>query len=78
MGVAAHEYLEAARLVERRLAPDDRRGVILTLTEPGRKALRSAWPVYARGIRDQFLAKLSPEEVATLKAAMGRIAAIDE
>jgi DNA-binding MarR family transcriptional regulator len=72
------DRLEVARLVQRHPAQDDRRGVILTLTELGRKALRSAWPVYARGIRDQFLAKLSPEEVATLKAAMGRIAAIDE
>lgn len=72
------DRLEAARLVERQPANDDRRGVVLSLTELGRKALRSAWPVYARGIRDEFLAKLSPEEVATLTAAMGRIAAIDD
>jgi len=72
------DKLEAARLVERQPAQDDRRGVTLMLTELGKNALRSAWPVYARGIREQFLAKLSPEEMATLKTAMARIAAAED
>jgi DNA-binding MarR family transcriptional regulator len=72
------DKLEVAGLVERQPARDDRRGVTLALTELGRKALRSAWPVYARGIREAFLAKLSPEEVAMLKAAMARVAAIND
>jgi DNA-binding MarR family transcriptional regulator len=72
------DRLEAAGLVERQRVDDDRRGVILALSEPGRKALRSSWPVYARGIRDGFLAKLTSEEVDTLSVALGRIAAIKE
>ena len=72
------DRLEAAGLVERQRVDDDRRGVILALSEPGRKALRGAWPVYARGIRDGFLAKLTSEEVDTLSVALGRIAAIEE
>jgi DNA-binding MarR family transcriptional regulator len=72
------DRLEAARLVERHPALKDRRGIVLGLTELGKKALRSAWPVYANGIQNEFLAKLSSEEVATLKIVMGRIAAIDD
>jgi DNA-binding MarR family transcriptional regulator len=68
------DRLEAAGLVERLPAHDDRRGVSLALTHPGRRALRSAWPVYARGIREEFLAKLSPQELAVLATAMARIA----
>jgi DNA-binding MarR family transcriptional regulator len=72
------DKLEVAGLVERGPAADDRRGVSLALTDLGRKALRNAWPVYARGIRDEFLARLSPEEMATLKTAMARIAPVDD
>lgn len=70
------DKLEAAGLVERHRGHDDRRGVILSLTQSGGKALRSAWPVYARGIRDRFLAKLTSGEVDTVSAALGRIAEI--
>jgi DNA-binding MarR family transcriptional regulator len=72
------DKLEEAGLVERRPARDDRRGVTLVLSEAGRKALRSAWPVYARGIREKFLARLTPEELATVEMAMARIAGLDE
>jgi DNA-binding MarR family transcriptional regulator len=72
------DKLEAAGLVERQPAHDDRRGITLRLTDGGRKALRRAWPVYARGIREQFLAKLSPDEVATVRTAMARVAAVDD
>ncbi|MDQ6917730.1 MAG: MarR family transcriptional regulator [Candidatus Dormibacteraeota bacterium] len=71
------DKLEAAHLVERQRSADDRRGVTLTLTEQGRSALRRAWPVYAKGIRNGFLAKLSSEEVATLRGALSRVAQLD-
>jgi DNA-binding MarR family transcriptional regulator len=71
------DKLEVAGLVERRPAPDDRRGVTLALTGPGRQALRTAWPVYARGIRERFLAKLSREEVTALRILLARIALIE-
>jgi DNA-binding MarR family transcriptional regulator len=72
------DRLEAAGLVERQPVHDDRRGISLALTDLGKKALRSAWPIYARGIREEFLAKLSPQEVATVKTALARVAAVDE
>jgi DNA-binding MarR family transcriptional regulator len=71
------DKLEVAGLVERRPAPDDRRGVTLALTGSGRQALRIAWPVYARGIRERFLAKLSQEEVTALRILLARIALIE-
>ena len=71
------DKLEAAGLVERRPAPDDRRGVVLALTPEGRNALRSAWPVYARGIRKHFLAKLTGKEAAELSVVLARLAAIE-
>jgi DNA-binding MarR family transcriptional regulator len=72
------DKLEEAGLVERQPAPDDRRGVSLALTDLGRRALRSAWPVYAGGIRERFLAKLGPQELVMFETAMARIVAVDD
>ena len=72
------DKLEVAGLLERQRVHDDRRGVILSLTASGRRALRSAWPIYARGITDRFLAKLTSGEVDIVSSALARIAGIDE
>lgn len=72
------DKLEAAGLVARQPAPNDRRGTELVLTESGRQALRAAWPVYAKGIRANFLEKLNDEEIAAVARLLGRVAAISE
>ena len=70
------DKLAAAHLVERQRSHDDRRGVTLTLTEQGPKRPAEG-PVYARGIRNGFLAKLSSDKIATLKTALSRVAPMD-
>ncbi len=67
------DRLETAKLVQREPADDDRRGAFATLTAGGRDALRRAWPVYARGINEQFLAHLSKREVEMMASAFSRI-----
>ena len=67
------DKLERARLVRRETAAEDRRGAFATLTVRGRQALRLAWPVYARGINELFLAHLSDREVTSLARALERV-----
>jgi DNA-binding MarR family transcriptional regulator len=70
------DRLEQARLVGRVVAPDDRRGAFAVLTRTGRQALRQAWPVYARGINQLFLSRLTEREVDVIRAAFGRVRAL--
>ena len=73
------DKLERASLVRRETAVEDRRGAFATLTRGGRQALREAWPVYARGINDLFLAHISDRELTSIAAALERVrkAAVD-
>ncbi len=68
------EALEAADLVRRCRATDDRRGVCAQLTEAGVTAYRLAERSHRRSIRRHFLAHLGAEEAATIKVAMHRVA----
>ena len=67
------DRLEKATLVGREVADEDRRGAFAVLTPAGREALRRAWPVYARGINELFLSRLSAREVEIIGAAFGRV-----
>lgn len=67
------DKVEAAGLVRRFPSESDRRGAVAKLTPAGLRALRSAWPIYARGIREHFLAHLSQAEVATLQRSLSRV-----
>lgn len=67
------DRLEKARLVGRVVAPDDRRGAFAVLTRTGGQALRQAWPVYARGINELFLSRLTEREVEVIRAAFSRV-----
>jgi len=69
------DRLEKAGLVDREIADEDRRGAFAVLTPAGREALRRAWPVYARGINELFLSRLSDREVELVNAAFGRVRA---
>jgi DNA-binding MarR family transcriptional regulator len=49
------DRIEAAGLVKRVTCPGDRRSLHLELTGEGREMLDRMWPVYARGIAEDFL-----------------------
>jgi DNA-binding MarR family transcriptional regulator len=49
------DRIEAAGLVRRVTCPGDRRSLHLELTDEGAEMLERMWPVYARGIAEDFL-----------------------
>lgn len=69
------DRVEAAGLIRREPASDDRRGTFAVLTRAGDAALRRAWPVYARGIAHYFSDHLTEEEKRMLADALWRVRA---
>lgn len=65
--------LEAADLVRRVTAPDDRRVVMVELTEHGHAALADIGPAWGAGLRDAIAAHLDPDQVATASASLDRL-----
>src|SRR5919206_2095725 len=65
--------IEKAGLLRREPDPADGRGLYAVLTEEGLKALRKAWPSYARGIAEHFGRYLSDEEARVLTKALERV-----
>jgi DNA-binding MarR family transcriptional regulator len=59
------DRIEREGLVARVRCPGDRRSLNIQLTDEGREMIEQMWPVYARGIAEDFLPALgsSPEEV---------------
>lgn len=49
------DRMEAKGLVDRVRCPGDRRSLNIQLTEQGEEMLEHMWPVYARGIAEDFL-----------------------
>jgi DNA-binding MarR family transcriptional regulator len=68
------DRIEARGLVERESCPSDRRAFFVRLTEEGREMLELMWPVYARGIAEDFLPALgeNPCEIRRTLEAIGR------
>ena len=52
------DRIEKAGLVARVRCPGDRRSLNIQLTDEGREMLAQMWPVYARGIAEDFLPAL--------------------
>lgn len=52
------DRIEAAGLVARVRCPGDRRSLHIALTDAGEEMLQRMWPVYARGIAEDFLPAL--------------------
>jgi DNA-binding MarR family transcriptional regulator len=52
------DRIEAKGLVERVQCPGDRRSLNIQLTKDGEQMLEEMWPVYARGIAEDFLPAL--------------------
>lgn len=66
------DRLEKEGLVARRLDPADRRAYRVCLTEKG-KALESELVPVALRAQEQFIARLEPQEVETLKSLLQKI-----
>jgi DNA-binding MarR family transcriptional regulator len=68
------DRIEEKGLVKRVRCPTDRRALNVELTEEGTAMLERMWPVYARGIADDFLPALgaSFNEIRATMEAIGR------
>lgn len=67
------DRLEAAGLVERERAEDDRRGAFAVLTTQGRTMRRKMWPVYAAAIKELFEDRIGEREAAQMGDSLRRI-----
>jgi len=68
------DRIEAKGLVERVQCDTDRRSLYVQLTDEGQEMLDRMWPVYARGIADDFLPALgsNPCEIRQTLESIGR------
>jgi len=66
------DRLEKAGLVKRQSFDQDGRGQWVVVTEEGRALQKRMWKVYARAIEENFGAKLSEVDVATLTSLLSR------
>ncbi|MGV0849423.1 MarR family winged helix-turn-helix transcriptional regulator [Mycolicibacterium phlei] len=67
--------LELQGLVRRGASPDDGRGVLASITDEGRTAVREAMTTYAEGVRAHFLGRLTRPQVAAMGENCRRISA---
>jgi DNA-binding MarR family transcriptional regulator len=67
------DRIETAGLLRREPVPDDRRGAYAVITDKGMAMLRRMWPVYARGIRSEFLDVVGADR-PSLHQALERLA----
>ena len=65
--------LEADGLVEKLPVADDGRGQTIRITAKGRDTRRRMWAVYGRSIAELVGARLSPDELNTVSAMLGRL-----
>ena len=68
------DRLEREGLIQRQSCPSDLRGTNAVLTDAGYERLRTAAPIHLRGVREHMVDLLTPDEIAVLAAAMGRVA----
>jgi DNA-binding MarR family transcriptional regulator len=66
------DRLEDKGLITRRRHPEDRRSVVIEVTEKGRELVPSLGPVFGR-VHRRLLAGFSEEEVRQLTALLGRM-----
>ena len=65
--------MERRGLVARQACPQDRRGVLCTLTEEGYRVLTEAAPGHVESVRRHLFDPLTPDEVAVLETALRKI-----
>lgn len=66
------DRLEAARLIERHINPDDRRSILIYLTEPGRAVAMEAARLIVEA-NQEFLRNLTEEESHFLHETIGKL-----
>lgn len=71
------DRLERRSLVERIPDPNDRRAILIRVTEDGEVAYRAAATVHRRSIHEHFASRLDDEEAAVIWRAIGRIVGED-
>jgi DNA-binding MarR family transcriptional regulator len=71
------DRLERQGLVRRLKDPNDGRGVLVALTAKGRRTCDRASDAYVAG-RERVLARLAPDEIATIDDALTRLLAAFE
>jgi DNA-binding MarR family transcriptional regulator len=64
------DKLVADGLVERLRCDTDARVVYAAITPVGLQRLREAYPTHLRGVREHFVDRLTPSQLATLHAAL--------
>ncbi len=64
------DRLEKEGLIVREKDLEDRRGFYAVLTPEGERALRNAWPIYARGIKRYFADALTGEQLGVIRESM--------
>lgn len=67
--------LEAQGLVRREPSPDDRRSILMTLTDDGRARMVDAAPDHVDAVRGYVMDPLTPEQIAQLGVIADRITA---
>ncbi|HEX8002252.1 MAG TPA: MarR family transcriptional regulator [Mycobacteriales bacterium] len=67
------DRMEREGMLRRESCPSDLRGTFATLTDEGVARLKAAAPIHLRGVREHVVDRLTPEELATLAAALGRL-----
>ena len=60
-------------LVRRANADDDRRAVVVALTDAGVARLTETAPVHLRGVSELFVAQLDEQELAALKSSLDKV-----
>lgn len=68
--------LETQGLVRRRTSPDDRRGVVASITDEGRTVAREAMVTYVRSVRSHYLDQLSRTQMAAMGENCRRISTV--
>ena len=68
------DRMEREGLLRRESCPTDLRGTNAVLTDAGWERLKAAAPTHLRGVREHFVDLLDEDELATLAAALRRIA----
>ena len=67
------DRIQAAGLVKRETCKSDRRGLMATLTDSGRKALAEAAPAHLRAVEEHFMSYLTPAEADVLATALSKV-----
>ena len=67
------DRIEAANLVERERAEDDRRGAFAVITAEGRAMRRKMWPVYSAAIKELFEDHITERDATQMGGALRRM-----